>query len=660
MPTYTEALDAIISTKVADYKNIDADNFRTLRDGGLFEDEFSPEALTRDDFKKIRRDAVLERIRLGMSDLTPDELNSTFLGEKEDPSFDYKTAFENKDRYGAVVEYYVKPKIDPSQIDSIRGLAKQVIVEKTVQDAIDRMSLKDLLSLQERINSEENIFRILQEMTDEETAQFATDIKVEPESFKQFISENINKKIISDDLISIDDEMDIQLKLLSEEGLTQEQLITAIELKDSLPARLQAIDSAIDQLRETSEDLIVKRASVGRQRVTFEASITNKESLITETAVSLAEEINRLYEDVDLDQMDEAARRALQAKLETQRQSLERLSKHIRVIEISDEQKIIDAKDNLEQLEKSLSTLISDEVLEDHHDASADTVEMSGGDDELETSSSEQETTTSPVASSEDQASSTTQRYANIIMEAHIAGRKDTLGFTNEVVKLSESREGITQDPYPDRALRAVVKQTQPKATFIGVKLEEDHVIRSSIKFPGYKDQEGNVRARTGLLVQNSNGDVFDYSEPLADEDQARVALKQASMMLANYTPDPKNPIAVGGKDIRMVKKLYAALLLVAEEKRIPGFTKDMIIVDTPGVKPGLLTSNKKFIEENLIKPLGSRTEVYSEYTKAQAVQRQIKGKLEDLRATNPTEKVGIGIKSDETLDVDERAPQPK
>ncbi|WP_133130317.1 hypothetical protein [Legionella yabuuchiae] len=252
-------------------------------------------------------------------------------------------------------------------------------------------------------------------------------------------------------------------------------------------------------------------------------------------------------------------------------------------------------------------------------------------------------------ADDETQGAADTKRWANIIMEAGNTDGKDALGFMNEVVKEKEFINFYPKRVSEDQLYRDPVSSVTfgaKQATFRGKRLESNEVIRSMIIF---KETSGWMRKEVpkyGVLKQG-HGYVSDYSDPgLSNAHQARVALKQVSMLLANRETGKKIPVTISGKDPKMVKKVYAALLIVFGDRT------DLINLRVPGVKP--VTNSKEreeFIQKNLVKHLQA-TEIDSEFQKLASAHDKFKAKMQELKPSKAEQEAGLGIENEEEVNV--------
>ncbi len=178
---------------------------------------------------------------------------------------------------------------------------------------------------------------------------------------------------------------------------------------------------------------------------------------------------------------------------------------------------------------------------------------------------------------------------------SHVLNTSHTFGFTDTLhhqeANIYEGLGSLGDSSAPLAELQQAESQT---TTFKGVALNEKVVIRSAKLFDRAEQQ-------VGVLKQTHDGKVSNLStDNLTDAQMAQVALKQVQMLLSHYSPDKGNVI-LRGYDKEMGKKVYAALLLVAQEGNIDGFDASKIDVRIDGVTPGKLDKNSWFIDRHLL-----------------------------------------------------------
>jgi hypothetical protein len=121
---------------------------------------------------------------------------------------------------------------------------------------------------------------------------------------------------------------------------------------------------------------------------------------------------------------------------------------------------------------------------------------------------------------------------------------------------------------------QAVIKGKE--SIFRNIHLPENKVIVSHKEFP-------STSSKYAILKQSNTGKVTSHtSQNLTSQEKAETAIKQVSMLIANYDPN-KGKIILRGHDKDMGRRFYAALLYAARQPDAE-FTKDDIDIQIPGM----------------------------------------------------------------------------
>jgi len=151
-----------------------------------------------------------------------------------------------------------------------------------------------------------------------------------------------------------------------------------------------------------------------------------------------------------------------------------------------------------------------------------------------------------------------------------------------------------------DNATSLAFSNVPSDVFFQNVKLREGDVVRSHITFDRPPTASGPTPPAVCLLKQDHTAKVTNMSNmtKLSEEEKSLVALKQAHMLMNNYTPSSGN-IIIRGRNPEMANKVYAALLLLKiSNNKFKNADIKSYVVGCTG--PTILTRNSSFIETHL------------------------------------------------------------
>jgi hypothetical protein len=178
--------------------------------------------------------------------------------------------------------------------------------------------------------------------------------------------------------------------------------------------------------------------------------------------------------------------------------------------------------------------------------------------------------------------------YGNFFME-HVGAQHSE--FTDKLVRSSVAAEvsagGASRAPQGAVSIGAL---NDAEVYFERVKLEPGDKIKSTIEFPAVQLQGGRSSGgRKAELEQDDKGVVTNITPrtvPLRPDEQAKLALKQAEMLLTNYTPGSGKIVIRGGSDhVEEAKMVYAILLMLKDNPNRPELRDIEIESYVPGCK---------------------------------------------------------------------------
>lgn len=197
--------------------------------------------------------------------------------------------------------------------------------------------------------------------------------------------------------------------------------------------------------------------------------------------------------------------------------------------------------------------------------------------------------------------------------------------FTDTLVKANAAAAVAGGAPRGPQGAVSIGTLNDEDVYFERVKLEPGDKIKSTITFPSVVTGSTNPQTgqrvmsgpRNAELVQDDKGVVTNMTTvPLKADEKAKLALKQAEMLLTNYTPGSGKIVIRGGSDhAEEAKMVYAILLMLKDNPNRPELQNLEIESYVPGCqgpvvgglkskfqseKAAMASATKAFIHEAL------------------------------------------------------------